>query len=410
VADYYTTLTPDEYQTKRVKITLYTNGNTTQVVTKVPSTPSKWTNYAEKGRNPDWRRDIRENKQAATHLYGERKYYALTEPSACEVMYETPSSIMGFQYAGPRSMPVATTTGYLPLSEADSRAKTYFLNKLIAHRRSLQGGVVLGELRETLTMLRNPAKALRRGMGSWLDDAKKRYRRQTRIRRNLRNFHRSLRESWLEQAFGWQPLVNDIDDAGRAINKMDYYDLGREVLFGYAEEESLAQLLTGRSQDSGIYIDSRTQQKRAVSVRYMGATKATVMNPVRFATRLFGFTLADFVPTIWELIPYSFLVDYFTNIGDILNGWSYGRSDLAWSVKTTRRIYSCELTWNYVPKTAQYYLTFNYPGVFTHTRNIVERDPYEGSFMPSMSWSLPGFGTRWINMAALVRGRRFVRR
>jgi hypothetical protein len=34
--------------------------------------------------------------------------------------------------------------------------------------------------------------------------------------------------------------------------------------------------------------------------------------------RLLGFSPYDFVPTIWELIPYSFVVDYFTNAGEVI--------------------------------------------------------------------------------------------
>jgi hypothetical protein len=33
---------------------------------------------------------------------------------------------------------------------------------------------------------------------------------------------------------------------------------------------------------------------------------------------LSGFDLKAFIPTVWEVIPYSFLVDYFVNIGDML--------------------------------------------------------------------------------------------
>jgi len=37
---------------------------------------------------------------------------------------------------------------------------------------------------------------------------------------------------------------------------------------------------------------------------------------------LFGFQPSEFLPTAWELLPWSFLADYFSNIGDCLTAWS----------------------------------------------------------------------------------------
>jgi hypothetical protein len=45
---------------------------------------------------------------------------------------------------------------------------------------------------------------------------------------------------------------------------------------------------------------------------------------------LFGFTPSEFVPTAWELMPWSFLVDYFTNIGDILTSSVTDTSSVRW--------------------------------------------------------------------------------
>jgi hypothetical protein len=53
---------------------------------------------------------------------------------------------------------------------------------------------------------------------------------------------------------------------------------------------------------------------------------------------LFGFTPSEFVPTAWELLPYSFLVDYFTNIGDILSSSVTSTARLAWSNRTIRSL------------------------------------------------------------------------
>jgi hypothetical protein len=43
-----------------------------------------------------------------------------------------------------------------------------------------------------------------------------------------------------------------------------------------------------------------------------------------------GFSWESFVPTVWELVPYSFILDYFTNIGDVLSAGLLVQSHLAW--------------------------------------------------------------------------------
>lgn len=55
------------------------------------------------------------------------------------------------------------------------------------------------------------------------------------------------------------------------------------------------------------------------TVRYRGRIDAQVDAPVWNNLDLFGFSAKEFVPTLWELLPWSFLVDYFTNVGDILD-------------------------------------------------------------------------------------------
>jgi hypothetical protein len=40
----------------------------------------------------------------------------------------------------------------------------------------------------------------------------------------------------------------------------------------------------------------------------------------------------------------------------------------------------------------------------------VERGPYSGSFIPTLEFSIPGSGTKWLNMGALFLGSRLVQK
>jgi len=60
-------------------------------------------------------------------------------------------------------------------------------------------------------------------------------------------------------------------------------------------------------------------------------------NPLVEDMKTFGFRPEEFVPTAWELIPYSFVVDYFTNVNDIINAWAYRSAGIEWLQYTAYR-------------------------------------------------------------------------
>jgi hypothetical protein len=113
---------------------------------------------------------------------------------------------------------------------------------------------------------------------------------------------------------------------------------------------------------------------------------------------------------LWELIPYSFLVDYFTNIGDILTSWSYRFIGLDWASQTVRRVGSRE--------TANQRLTFDPSFVNSHNRGAYTISPGSTLFrktsfvrtpsvtlgVPSLELQVPGRWSQWVNILALGLG------
>jgi len=178
--------------------------------------------------------------------------------------------------------------------------------------------VFLGELKETLRMLKNPASNLRNGFSAYLKRA-----RLMRKRYGARLATKGIAGMWLEYALGWQPLLGSIRDAAVAYsayeNKHKYY---RAFGKGTSNAASTTTSSSGLMGSYTYYLqDSNTVRKTTARIKGACLHRIDGVQTGRATeiARLSGFTLAEFVPTIWELIPYSFVVDYFTNIGDILN-------------------------------------------------------------------------------------------
>lgn len=51
-------------------------------------------------------------------------------------------------------------------------------------------------------------------------------------------------------------------------------------------------------------------------------------------TELLGFSFENFIPAVWEVLPWSWLADYFLNIGDIIQAGVTNTSAVTWINRT----------------------------------------------------------------------------
>jgi hypothetical protein len=272
---------------------------------------------------------------------------------------------------------------------------------------ALQGGVVLGEIGETLRMIRHPAKAFRTGIDSYFADLK----RHRKMWKNGKN--KFLADTWLEYSFGWTPLLNDIRAASQALERIRNRSFEHQVV--RATGTSQLQGSSGyksKGIEGGHTIMGPFLEYSEAIVVYRGAVKVPIGSRATMTRQNLGFTLDDFVPTVWELIPYSFLVDYFTNVGDLLSAWSAWNIDFAWKNRTTilRRVHeeSMNTIVNLNYNSAWYDITqVNLaPSISRTETRSVARSRHTGPLLPTFRFEIPGMTSlKWLNLAALASSR-----
>jgi hypothetical protein len=296
------------------------------------------------------------------------------------------------------------------LVKANNQALTYLNKSIQKKRQSIPGLVALGELGETLRMIRRPAESLMRGMFDYLGTVKKRAGQK---KLPLKKKNSIVADTWLEYAFGWAPLIGDIKGAAEGLAKRASYMAEVEAVSGrgFAQDTTFWGNYSQINYGALKVIRNKIVNKSVAEVFYHGVVSN---NPAHWNSgdATFGFTPNDFVPAVWELIPYSFLVDYFSNIGNIIEAFTRDTSGVRWLEKGTRTssnnyLSDVRLVLSDLPYPRELY---SYKGVVAKAASgpstgyeivRVSRQAWVTSLVPDLEFTIPGLSRKWLNMAAL---------
>lgn len=292
--------------------------------------------------------------------------------------------------------------------KAVNQAQIAFLGNIAKKRRLFQTGVFLGELPEMLRLLKSPLRSIRKGLDDYVHLVKGgRGRNRNRIGRN----NTYISDMWLEYVYGIQPLVADAKSAAQAAFELyTSRKLHSRVTHKPSRVVSPVSDVVGATySDTLSQINCRRLIEAEVSCQFRGVMNIDADKALgtRDAISSLGFSPRDFVPTVWELLPWSFVFDYFTNCGDLLEALSTGTGSLRWYARTTREVATA--TWydaHALPYSPQSRLISESldPGSLVISRERVLRQSLYGTLSPQFEWKIPGFQSRkWLNLAALAR-------
>jgi hypothetical protein len=360
---------------------------------------------------PGWKDRIANGISATTTLTGLR--YRLKAPIGTASWQDTIARChfgSGFgQFTGIKlafNDPGAGTS-----TAADNSAKSKLLSSVINAKTSWRGGNFFAEVGETLHMLRHPLQSFYRKTWDFAGYVKKlgkihEERQFATAAKEAAEYARRLGDAWLAFGFGVKPLISDLNDFADAMNRLTAglnFDVRPIKGHGHnTVEQSAAYVSVAPSGWAGDQWSSWQTSKQDFDVRYSGTLRAELDDGSHLFQH-FGLSFDDFVPAVWEAIPWSFFIDYFTNTGEMLDSLRLSKVGLGWLKRTVRNSGIVQLTSPVLTSKVPNYATSISVGTAHSLVVRVNRVPLFELPTPDWHFKTPGwFSTKWINISALA--------
>lgn len=221
---------------------------------------------------------------AATHTHYEVEY--LTGPWIgywLNTIYPTPATV-----------PVS---GVIPGLEQSDLA-TEVTTKCLAERGKADNNLFesVAEYKQTLSMLRRPQDSL--------------FRYLNKNGEKIRKL--SPESAWLAYRYGVRPFIKDVQGIIEGLGKT----VGNKRSTTRAKGSIQRSEITSANYNIGNPVVLKIQKQTIESIEY----RATSLDEyVADTASNIGFTAKGLLTLPWELVPYSFVADWFVNVGDFLN-------------------------------------------------------------------------------------------
>lgn len=399
---------------------IYAKNGVDDPVTFDSSGALRWRNFVSTGENNKlWRKAIKNGTDATTAMSGVKFRCELGTGAIVWQGRDLQNEALppSFNPTFPRinrtlgqlivpSVPVTGSTSQVAINQAIKN----FISKARSAQSELQGGVLLGELGQTVKFLKDAAKGLRglaHGHLTSLSKAKGGFKGSSgQIKRKY------LANKWLEFQYAAKPLYNDIQDAAHAAARIalqDFPPRKRVSAFGKFSSRIVepSEIVVGTFSTSFDWITEVVSE-----CRFNGSVILATPDTGHPSMEILGIAgNRDFLPTVWELIPYSFLLDYFTNLGDLVSAVSFHSANFGWKARGTKD--TCTVK-NGGPAKSFFYAQGPFGatswneatlslGSALYEKVDISRSPHTGFLIPTLEFSLPGSSSlKWANVGALL--------
>lgn len=428
-------------RTRRVDKTFKSNyqsvfGPDTSTTTYSSFTAAEWKDNLSGYRNPGWQRRIAEGQDAGSVLTASRTRHSGSSGSLYAAVRKKYDGTHWYEEAV--SVPyglvgIPKPSAFTDYAALQTKAKNAVIAKAVQRARQVQtgfqSGVYLGELRESVRMFTGGVKGIAQGIDRYLTrSGRETARAIRRLPRRLRlpAANSALADQWLMMQYGIKPFVNDVQSAAEALARLEFdSQMEDRVIFKVTSVAKRAQLVdVGTGPAFWNYVDLNNP---SVQVRYRlrddDLVRVTLLVCVEAnrtglggLAQYMGFTTQDFLPTVYNLIPYSFLLDYFSNCNEVVDAYAFNWSAVkfVWEtvkIERTRCIDECvfdrTMFLNAYSAGAGFYghtTSFTAP-TQRWTVSSVSRQPHANYLVPEVEFEIPGAKDwrKWANMSALAR-------
>jgi hypothetical protein len=190
----------------------------------------------------------------------------------------------------------------------------------------LSGLVEMAQLGKSIALIRATSKRI----SSLLDNAKRRKLNSKRRKATLGEY---LAGDWLSYRYGFSTLVYAMEDAFEAVAAPRVGK--RQTARGNSASGVITSSDVQTSSDS--FFDFELTRTNTISRE----VRSGVLYTSEFTTaNRYGFGVSDIPSTLWELFPYSFVADWFVNVGDYIRAMTPKAGVRVLSEWTTTKDYS----------------------------------------------------------------------
>lgn len=291
-------------------------GNTPWAVYSKGRTATKCSTDSAIGRDdPLWRDKVVSGKDASNPFT--RKGFKTNRPAAILATSTTPlggnSGTVLSQGGGTYASTYAQVQEWNTPADAALRdlALLRLKRKLSSHMNQQNLLVPLVELRELRGLIRGMADLSMKLLYQLAGTAK------TRGKSTKRTFD----ELWLTYSFGLAPMVGEFQEALKNVADSMYRADHSVVLTGSAKKDWFEPIpVEIGTCIYGAAAQLSTTVYRQLSYRYKAGCILKLLSSNDYSrSDLFSFRIEALPSVGWELLPYSWMFDYFTNVGAFLN-------------------------------------------------------------------------------------------
>lgn len=377
----------------------------------------------------DWKEKVRLGIDASSSFSSDRSRIDRISPAEVfhtAILDGNPGSKQVQWWKGLNANLPTTVTHLLPdQASAEAAAISQLYKKLNAQLSHLAGASSLAEFGDVLHQFGHPFKSI-------VDLTNRRLNRLELAARGLRGttvfrkirWHEIVASTWLEYAFGLAPLISDTRKAAEALARFQFEQTSdfkrRERITGRGHSEKVTYT-TGLTPAGSTWVQTRrsfrtTTTRKVQYICGIGSSLEADFGSIDRLVQLLGFKPMDWIPAAWEVVPWSWLVDYFTNVSDILDAAATSTADVKWAVKTTTDETVLEYICSPDIPATKVTMAGNYPwvtasisgtgGGYKFVRKTVTRTPHVELGVPPLVFSLPGQAGQFANMAAVLLQRK----